>query len=127
MSVRMVFTATEREKLGVLVNNFCIYATQLVCGDGSALSTRALVNLGKAKKENEDLLRRLDELARESGDESPLRLIEDLTRVPTDVAQMLTLVRRCLAASAFIGHCMAQPTTQPQIPTDAPNQEKRLH
>ena len=127
MPLRMVFAASEREKLGVLVNNFCIFATQFINQDGPALSTRALVNLGKVKKENEDLLRRLDELARESGDESPLRLIEDLTRVPTDVAQMLTLVRRCLAASAFIGHCMAQPTTQPQIPTDPPNQEKRLH
>ena len=127
MPLRIVFTASEREKLGVLVNNSCIFATQVINQDGSALSSRALVNLGKAKKENEDLLRRLDELARESGDESPLRLIEDLTRVPTDVAQMLTLVRRCLAASAFIGHCMAQPMTQPQILTDAPNQEKRLH
>ena len=126
MPLRMVFTATEREKFGVLVNNFCIYATQLINRDGSAFSTCALVNLGKAKKENEDLLRRLDALARESGDESPLRLIEDLARVPTDVAQMLTLVRRCLAASAFIGHWMAQPI-HAQISTEAPLEEKRLH
>ena len=123
----MVFSTTEREKLGVLVNNFCIYATQLINHDGPALSTRALINLGRVKRESEDLLRRLDEFARESGDESPLRLIEDLARGPGDIAQMLTLVRRCLAASAFIGHCTAQPTSDQQIATEVATKEKRLH
>jgi hypothetical protein len=126
MPLRMVFTAAEREKMAILVNNICIYATQLIVHDGVGFATRALANLAKVKKENEDLLKRLDQLARESGDESPLRLIEDLTRMPSDMAQMLTVVRRCLAASAFIGHCLAQPD-HPGITLETLSRETRLH
>ena len=89
-------------------------------------SLRALANLAKVKKEDEALLKRLDAVAREQEDESPLRLIEDLARVPTDVAQILSLVRRCLLASAFLGHCMAQPT-HPEIAAEVLGPEKRLH
>jgi hypothetical protein len=126
MPMRMVFTALERERMGVLVNNTCIYATQLINHDGPDFSTRALVNLVKVKKENEELLRRLDELARQQRDESPLRLIQDLASTPITIGQMLSVVRRCLAASAFIGHCMAQPD-HPGIASETLSQEKHLH
>lgn len=126
MPLNMLFTPTERERLGVLVNNISFYATQLINQTGPELTRRALANLALLKKENEALLKRLDEIAREHNDESPLRLIEDLTRVPGDVAQMLALVRRCLLASTFLGHCIAQPN-QAGLPAEALPREKRLH
>ena len=126
MSTRMVFTALERERMAVLVNNTCIYATQLIHHDGPNVSTRALINLVKVKTENEELLRRLDEFARAQHDESPLRLIQDLAGAPITIGQMLSVVRRCLAASAFIGHCMAQPD-HPEIASEVLSPEKHLH
>ena len=63
-----------------------------------------LLNLGKVKNEQESLLKRLDEVAREQNDESPLRVIEDLVRLPIDLIQTMTLVPRSLLASAFLGH-----------------------
>ena len=116
MPQRMVFTATEREKLGVLINNISVFASQIVSNSGPHFSTRALANLAKLKVDQEELLKRLDQLAREQNEESPLRLIEDLPRLPTDLAQMLMLVRRCLLTSAFLGHLLAQPT-HPQATT----------
>ena len=110
MPLRMVFTAPEREKLGVLINNLSIYGSQLITRGGSEILMRALTNIANLQKEHEDLLKRLHELAQEQNEESPLRLIEDLRRVPVDVATMLSLVRRCLLASAFLGHLLAQPT-----------------
>ena len=86
----MDFTATEREKLGVLVNNLSMFAAQLVSCRGSDVAMQALANLAKLKKECEGLLKRLDELARESADESALRLIEDLPRTPPDLMQALS-------------------------------------
>ena len=126
MPLRSMFTATEREKMGVLVNNLSAFAAQIVAQSGADLSARAIANLAKLKHEQEELLKRLDELAREQSGESALRLIEDLPRVSADVAQMLTLVRRCLLASAFLGHLLAQPT-HPQAAAEALAQEKRLH
>jgi hypothetical protein len=84
MPQRMVFTATEREKLGVLINNISVFASQIVSNSGADFSTRALANLAKLKVDQEDFLKRLDQLAREQNEESPLRLIEDLPRLPTD-------------------------------------------
>jgi hypothetical protein len=110
MPTRITLTALEREKLGILVNNIGVYASQLMHQDLPGIATRALANLAKFKAENEDLLKRVDEAAREVGDQSPLRLVEDLARAPADVGQMLTLVRRCVIASAFLGHCIAQPS-----------------
>jgi len=107
---RITLSASEREKVGVLINNIGVYASQLMHQDLPGVATRALANLAKFKAENEDLLKRLDEVARELSDASPLRLVEDLARTPADVAQMLTLVRRCVLASAFLGHCLAQPS-----------------
>ena len=102
------------------------YAAQVMLRTSPELLNRALANLTKVKNEEEPLLRRLDEIAREQGDESPLRVIEDLAHHPNDVAQTMTVVRRCLLASAFLGHCMAQPT-DPQLASEALHTEKRLH
>src|SRR5205823_3221920 len=102
MPLRLVFTASERERLGVLVNNISVYGTQIVSRDNADVGVRALANLAKVKTEHDDFLKRLDELARAHGEESPLRLIEDVTRLPNDVAHMLTLTRRCLLVSAFL-------------------------
>lgn len=126
MPRQIAFSTAEREKLGVLVNNVSVYATQLLTHTGPDFSTRALANLGKLKSEHEELLKQLDKLAREQNEESPLRVIEDLPRLPSDIAQGLTLVRRCLLASAFIGHLLAQPT-HPEATADAIDKEKRLH
>ena len=120
------FSTAEREKLGVLVNNLTVYATQLLTHSGPDFSTRALTNLAKLKREHAELLKALDKLAREQNEENPLRLIEDLPRLPSDIAQGLTLVRRCLLASAFIGHLLAQPT-HPEAAAEARDKEKRLH
>lgn len=122
-----MFNTLEREKLGVLVNNISVYAAQLLSRNGPDLVARALTNLGKLRKEQQDLLRRLDALAREQGEEMPLRLIEDMRSVPVDVAGMLSLVRRCLFASAFIGHLLAQPIHPAAVATDAAKEAKRLH
>ena len=127
MPLRMGFTTTEREKLGVLVNNISIYATQLVMRGGSEILMRSLTNLAKLRKEQEDLLKRLDELAREQNEESPLRVIEDLRTVPVDLAQMLTLVRRCLLASAFLGHLLAQPIHPQEEAAQVLTRERQLH
>ena len=125
MPLSIVLTATERERLAIVVNNLCFYASQILQGS-PVLSQRALANLAKAKNEQEALLKRLDDVAREQGDESLLRVIEDLARLPTDVSQMMTLVRRCLLAAAFLGHCLAQPTHS-SVPAETQGSEKQLH
>jgi hypothetical protein len=104
------FTAKERERSGVLINNISFYATQLIQQTATDLTAKALANLAKVKEEDEDLLKRLDELARVHGEESPLRLIEDLTRVPTDAVQIFTMIRRCMLVCAYLGRCIAQPS-----------------
>lgn len=126
MSPHIRLTATEREKLGALVNNISVYAAQIIASTPAGLVTTALDNLTKLKREQEELIKRVDELAREHGEESPLRLLEDVHRVPADVAQLLTLVRRCLAASAFLGHLLAQPN-DPQLAVDPVKRETLLH
>ena len=125
MLLSMAFTATERERMAVLINNLCFYASQLVIHSSAEISQRALLNLDKIKNEYEPLLKRLDEVAREQGDHSPLRVIEDLVQRPNDVAQMLMLVRRCLLASGFLGHCLAQPIHA--VSAEAPSPEKRAY
>ena len=126
MPLQILLTAPEREKLGALVNNISIYGAQIITRNSSGLFTKAVSNLAKLKNEHEDLVKRIDKLAREQNEESPVRLIEDLRRVPTEVAQMLTVVRRCLAACAFLGHLLAQPT-DPQTAAEALKDETRLH
>jgi len=106
------FTSTELEKLGRLVNNLGILGSQLICRNPSGIGHLAHTNLQNIKKSDEPFLKRLSQLARTSGDESTLRLIEDLERVPDDPIQSLYLARRCLFASAFLGHCIAAATKQ---------------
>lgn len=89
-----------------------MFAIQLLQRDASDVFMVALKNIRNVQQEHEQLLKKLDELAREQADERPLRLIEDMARSPRDMAQMLGLIRRCLAASAFFGHCLAQPTEE---------------
>jgi hypothetical protein len=122
----MLFTPAERKRLGVLINNISFFGSQLISQTGSGFAGCALANLAKATKEDDVLLKRLDEMARGHNEESPLRLIEDLARGPGDVAQMLTLVRRCMLASAFLGHCIAQPNCA-QMPAEQSGTQKRLH
>jgi hypothetical protein len=126
MPSRLAFSATEREKFGVLVNNISVFAAEVLDRTQPALQARALTNLAKLKNGNEDLLRRLDEFARAQGEQSPLRLIEDLPSMPCDLAQILSLVRRCLLVSAFLGHCIAQPA-RPEIASEAFGEETRFH
>jgi len=126
MAMATVFTTTERERLGVLVNNLSFYGSQIMIQGSPELANRALANLNKMKNDDKALLEHLDEVAREQSDESPLRVIEDLVRLPSDIARMLTLVRRCLLASAFLGHCLAQPI-HPSAVSNPLSPEKRLH
>ena len=126
MPLRMVFTAAEREKIGVLINNISVYAAQIVSHNAPEFSMLALANLAKVKQDQEELLRRLDELAREQNEESPLRLIEDLPRVSADIGQMLSLVRRCLLASGFLRHLLAQPT-HAQVVSEELTHARRLN
>ena len=102
----------ERRTLAVLINNFSIFGSQLIARSGIDFSSRALRHLTAVYKDQPELIKRLDLLAREQKDESPSRLIEDLALVPSDMAQLSLLVRRCLLVSAFLGHCLAQPTAE---------------
>jgi hypothetical protein len=110
------FTSIEVEKLGRLVNNLGILGSQLICRNQSGLGHLAHTNLQNIKKSDEQFLKRLSQLARNSGDESALRLIEDLERIPDDPVrsddpiQSLYFARGCLFASAFLGHCIAAAT-----------------
>jgi hypothetical protein len=60
---------------------------------------------------DEDLLKRLHELARDQGEESPQRLIEDLARMPSDAVQPLTVLGRSLLVASFLGRCIAEPSS----------------
>lgn len=97
----------EVDTLGKLVNNFGILGSQLIQRSRPDWHRSAFANLQRVKASDEPLVRRVDQLARISGDEGALRLIEDLEKSPEDTLQCLTLARRCLLASAFLGHCIA--------------------
>lgn len=121
-----LFTAADVEVMAKIVNNVGIYASQILHNHRSDLAQRSLINISKIKKDDDGLLKRLDQMAREQGDESPLRLIEDLSRLPANVTGLLELVRRCLLTTAFLGHCMALPKSD-QLSVAAVQQEKHLH
>ena len=122
----MLFTSTERERLGVIVNNIGIYGSQLIQQTGAEFTRMALANLARVREQNHEVLRRLDELAREQGEESPLRLVEDMVRLPADAAQILTLLRRCLLVSAFLGRCLAESSALVATPTQ-PDKKDQMH
>jgi hypothetical protein len=100
-------TPSEIGELARLVNSFGIIGGQLIAKSRPEHYQRAHANLQNFRRSNKELLERIDGMARQTGDESALRLSEDLEKVPTDVAQALQLARRCLLASAYLGHCIA--------------------
>jgi hypothetical protein len=116
----------EVETLGVIVNALGIIGSQLILRRRPELLLHAQANLWKCKSEHEELLKRLDQAARQSQDESALRLIEDLELMPTDAVQSLHAARRCLLAAAFLGHCIAA-HRQPPAAAVAPQEHKRLN
>jgi len=127
MSMCPVFSSGERQKLGVLINNLSVFASQLLAHSGTDFSARALRNLATVRKEQPRLIERLDELARNQNEEIPSRLIEDLARVPSDLAQAMSLIRRCLLASAFLAHCIAQPAEEQGGTRESTGERQRLH
>lgn len=129
MPSTIALSVAEREMLGALVNNINVFAAGIISHARLELREAALTNITKIRQKHEPLLKRLDELARSQGDESPLRLIEDFPLPCKDLAQLLTLVRRCLLASAFLGHCIAQPIGVSVNATELaePDEARRLH
>jgi len=120
------FTAGEIEILGKVVNSLGIMGSQILLRHRPELYLQAHANLRKCRKDSEELLKRLDHMARQSKDESALRIIEDLDVIPEDAAQSLHVARRCLLASAFLGHCIAS-FSHPRSETVVRLQDKRLN
>jgi hypothetical protein len=121
------FAATDIGQLARLINSFGIIGAQLMIRHRPDHYQRAQTNLQNFRRKNRELLDRVHALALKSGDESALRLAEDLERVPADAMQALVLARRCLLASAFLGHCIAH-AEQPAVqPSDEPQVARRLH
>ena len=110
----------------MLVNSLGIVGSQLILRHRPDLYLQAHANLRKCGGEHEDLLKRLDHFARQSKDESALRLIEDLDIMPADAVQSLQAARRCLLAAAFLGHCIAA-HSHPATAALAPHEHKRLN
>ena len=122
----LYLTAAEIETLGMVVNALGVVGSQLILRHRPELLLHAQANLRKGKAEHEDLLKRLDQAARHSQDESALRLIEDLEILPADAAHSLQAARRCLAAMAFLGHCIAA-HGHPPAAAIARHEHKRLN
>jgi len=106
--------------------NIGIAGSQLILRHRPELYLHAQANLQKCRGEHEELLKRLDHAARQSKDESALRLIEDLETLPADAMQSLHAARRCLLAAAFLGHCIAA-HNHPTRAAVAPHEHKRLN
>jgi hypothetical protein len=119
-------TPGEIETLGMIVNALGVVGSQLILRHRPDYLLHAQANLRKSKTEHEELLKRLDQAARHSQDESALRLIENLEMVPSDAMQSLHAARRCLAAAAFLGHCIAA-HRQPPATAVARHEHKRLN
>ena len=125
--VEEYFTAVEIKKLGRLINNLGILASQIILRHQPALHQRAYENLQKLKTEEEEFLKKLDRMARRSQDESALRLIEDFDmQASVDVIQSQNIVRRCLLAVAFLGGCIAE-YTNPQLELVSHTTVQNLH
>ena len=116
----------EIETLGMIINALGVVGSQLILRHRPELYLHAQANLRKCKSEHEELLKRLDQAARQSHDESTLRLIEDLELMPVDAVQSLHAARRCLLAAAFLGHCIAA-HRQPSAAAVARHEHKRLN
>jgi hypothetical protein len=121
------FAVTEVEQLARLINSLGIVGAQLMVRHRPDHYQRAQTNLQNFRHKNRELLDRVHSLALKSGDESALRLVEDLERVPPDAMQALVLVRRCLLASAFLGHCIAHAERSAVQPSDVQPVARQLH
>jgi hypothetical protein len=121
------FTASEIEKLAVLINCFTVMGSQMLVQKGEA-HKQARSNLQNIKRENKDFLERIHFLALKSGAVSALRLSEDLERSATDTIQIIGLVHRCLLASVFLSHCIAASEKKVAFQTASEHPiERRLH
>jgi hypothetical protein len=101
------FSLEETVNIAKLINGLGVFGSQLIKLHSPDVRRKALALLQSVKQEHEGLLKRLDRLARASGDESALRVIEDTSGALADIAGELTLAKRCFAACAFLGHCIA--------------------
>jgi len=121
------FTLSEIGELARLVNSLGIIGAQLIARNRPEHYQRAHANLQNFRRTNKELLERIDGMARNTGDESALRLAEDLEKLPADVAQALQLARRCLLASAYLGHCIAAVDRAAEAKPVAAQPDKTLH
>jgi hypothetical protein len=99
-------THREVEQLGRLVNAFGFIGHQIIAMTSPGKSRQARDLLKKVRRQDEPLLKRLDQLAQSLRDESPLRLMNDIETAATDVVDNLNLARRCLGVCGFLGHCI---------------------
>ena len=121
------FSLEEMAQIGRLINGLGVLGNQLIRHSVPEHRRRASAILRTVKQQHEGLLRRLDGLARSSGDESALRLIEDLSGPAADIIRQLDLARRCLAASAFLGHCIVTLGARPALQDQNERFKQRLH
>src|SRR5438552_18822469 len=90
----------------MIVNALGVTGSQLILRHRPELYLHAQANLQKCRGEHEELLKRLVHAARQSNDESALRLIEDLEMMPDDAMHILPSARRRLVGDAFLGLIM---------------------
>jgi hypothetical protein len=120
-------TPGEIGNLARLVNYFGIIGGQLISRSRPQHYQRAHANLQNFRRGSKELLEKVDAMARKTGDESALRLAEDLEREPADLAQGLNLARRCLLASAYLGHCIAEADRAVSTTATPAQPDKTLH
>ena len=121
------FSLEETIQIGRLINGLSVFGCQLIKLNSLEFRRKAVALLQSVRQQHEVLLKRLDRLARSSGEESALRLIEDLNTPPGDVARELLVARRCLAACAFLGHCVAILGPRPTLQAQADRAGQSLH
>ena len=119
-------TVAEGEVLAKLINGFGMLGAQMLSRTRPDLCARAIGNLKDCRDTYGDVFKKLHALSRRQGDESPLRMIEDIEIQPADTIGYFRIAQRCLLACAFLGHCAAHLAPASVTPEIAPK-EKRLH
>jgi hypothetical protein len=99
-------THREVEQPGRLVNAFGYVGQQIITMTSPVKYRQARDLLKKVQRQDEALLKRLDQLAQSVNDESPLRLIDDIQPTTMDVTGNLKIARRCFGVCGFLGHCI---------------------
>ena len=123
----LYLTASEIETLGMIVNALGVTGSQLILRHRPELYLHAQANLQKCRGEHEELLKRLDHAARQTKDESALRLIEDLETMPADAMQSLHAARAGACwRRRFSGIASPHTTIRPRAAV-APHEHKRLN